>query len=178
VSVAQIGPVYVPQNARPADTIPAVPGFQPPQPQPAYAGFWRRAVAYLIDSVLVSPIFGLVVSFYPSVFVKWPDPSATSLNALPQPTGYALVLLVFMTTLIYALFESSPWQATPGKRILRLRVNDMSGQRLDFARALGRNFTKMVLAVVFPFAHVLAGLTEKKQGLHDMLAGCLVMRRR
>jgi uncharacterized RDD family membrane protein YckC len=74
--------------------------------------------------------------------------------------------------------ESSEWQATIGKRLLGLVVTDMAGQRVSFSRATGRHFAKIVTNLVPAFiGYIMAAFTEKKQALHDMLAGCLVLRR-
>jgi len=147
------------------------------QVQPAYAGFWRRAVAYLLDTILISAVFGLVASLYPSTFIKFPDAGPPSLTDLPQLTPFAFVLTISVTWLYYTLFESSNWQATPGKRILRLYVTDLQGRRLTFARAATRNFGKMISSLTFLVGYLVAGFTARKQALHDLLAGCLVLRR-
>jgi uncharacterized RDD family membrane protein YckC len=81
-----------------------------------------------------------------------------------------------MGCLYYTLFEASPWQATPGKRILRLYVTDLNGRRLTFPRALLRNVARQISGVFF-IGYLMAGFTEKKQALHDILASCLVLRR-
>jgi uncharacterized RDD family membrane protein YckC len=177
VSVAQIGPVYVPETAQPPETIPALPQSVVTQVRPVYAGFWLRALAYLIDTILVSAAFGLVASFYPSAFLKFPNATAISLTSLPQLTPLAFGVTILIVWLYYAFFEVSVWQATPGKRILRLYVTDIQGRPLTFARATMRHFGKMISGLTFLVGYFLAGFTEKKQALHDILASCLVMRR-
>lgn len=177
VSVGQIGPVYVPQSVQPSEVIPAMPGLSAVSVKPAYAGFWLRVVAYFIDTLLMSPIVGLAMSFHPSAFIKNIDAAMASPGELPQPTPLAFALVIFVGFIYYTLFESSGWQATPGKRFLRLYVTDANGQRLTLLRAAARNFPKMIFSSAFPIAHMLAGITEKKQALHDLLAGSLVLRR-
>ena len=89
----------------------------------------------------------------------------------------ATASLVF-TWLYHALMESSEWQATVGKKALGLVVTDMAGQRVSFARSTGRHFGKIITNMVpFFIGYIMAGFTAKKQALHDMLAGCLVLRR-
>ncbi len=177
MSVAQIGPVYVPQSAQPPETIPALPELSKLPPRPAFAGFWLRAVAYLLDTVLISLVFGLIASFYPTTFIKFPDAASTSLASLPQLTPIAFAITITATWLYYTLFEASVWQATPGKRILRLYVADLNGQRVTFARAAARNVAKIISSLTFLVGYLVAGFTEKKQALHDILAGCLVLRK-
>jgi len=177
VSVAQIGPVYVPQSAQPPEAIPAIPSLSALPARPAFAGFWLRAVAYVIDTFLMSPIVGLAMSFRPSAFMKPPVANPALQFSLPQPTPLAFALVIFVGLLYFTIFEASRWQATPGKRILKLYVTDMNGQRITYGRAAARNFPKMIFSSVFPVFHLLAGFTEKKQALHDILARCLVLRR-
>jgi uncharacterized RDD family membrane protein YckC len=177
VSVAQIGPVYVPQSAQPPEIVPAVPGLSALPPRPAFAGFWLRAVAYLIDTILISLVFGLIASFYPSTFIKFPDAPSTSLTSLPQLTPIAFAITITATWFYYTMFEASIWQATPGKRVLRLYVADLNGQRVTFGRAGARNLAKMISSLTFLVGYLVAGFTEKKQALHDILASCLVLRK-
>jgi len=179
VSVAQIGPVYVPQSALPPETIPPAPQHVGWVVRTTYAGFWLRAVAYLMDTLLVSAVFGLAASFYPAAFLKFPEATTTlSLTSLPQLTPLAIGLTIFVVWLYYAFFESSAWQATPGKRILKLYVTDIHGRPLTFTRATLRYFGKMISGLTFMVGYILAGFTEKKQALHDILASTLVMRRK
>ena len=79
--------------------------------------------------------------------------------------------------LYHAKMESSSWQATLGKKALNLRVTDMAGARVTFGRATGRHFAKLITGLIpLGVGFALAGLTERRQALHDMLAGCLVLR--
>jgi uncharacterized RDD family membrane protein YckC len=83
-----------------------------------------------------------------------------------------------LTWLYHALMESSEWQATLGKKALGLVVTDMAGQRVSFGRSTGRHFGKIITNMVpLLIGYIMAGFTAKKQALHDMLAGCLVLRR-
>jgi hypothetical protein len=79
--------------------------------------------------------------------------------------------------LYFAVCESSRWQATPGKLVLHLQVTDEYGNRIDFGRASGRFFGKFVSAFIFCSGFLLAGWTARKQALHDLMAGCCVVRR-
>ena len=144
-----------------------------------YAGFWFRAAAYLLDTVTVSFVLGATVlgpilrnnHVGPSVQDAWKFYTGDS------PQVRALLLLIQLVSWLYfAAFESSPWQATPGKKVLGLRVTDLEGKRLSFIRASGRYFGKIISWLLLGLGFILAGLTEKKQALHDMLAGCLVLR--
>ena len=75
-----------------------------------------------------------------------------------------------------ALMESSSRQATVGKIALGLKVTDLEGKRISFSRASGRVFGKYISAMIFFIGYIMAGFTERKQALHDMIAGTLVVR--
>ena len=78
--------------------------------------------------------------------------------------------------LYYAGFESSRWQATPGKRVIGIRVTDAAGARVSFARASGRFFAKILSGLICGIGYLLAAFTARKQALHDLIAGTLVVR--
>jgi uncharacterized RDD family membrane protein YckC len=146
-----------------------------------YAGFWLRAVASLIDAVIIVSVLGPVALLYPTAFFKVPLTTTISLASMTptsQFTPLAIVILNLVQLLYFAMFESSAWQATPGKRILRLYVTDLNGRPLTFVRAAMRNCAKIISSLTFMVGYILAGFTKKKQALHDILAGCLVMRRK
>jgi uncharacterized RDD family membrane protein YckC len=176
VNVGQIGPVYVPQSTQPPEVISAIPELATLPPRPGFAGFWLRAIACIIDTILIVTIFILVASFFPSTFEKLLPPSSTSFMDMPRPAPLVIALLAALGCLYYSVFEASRWQATPGKRILRLYVTDLNGQRITFGRAVIRNLARQISGIFF-IGYILAAFTEKKQALHDFIASCLVLRR-
>jgi len=120
----------------------------------------------------------LIASFYPTTFIKFPDVGATpSLASLPQLTPIAFAITIAATWFYYTMFEASVWRATPGKRVMRLYVADLNGQRVTFARAAARNAAKIISSLTFLVGYLIAGFTEKKQALHDILTSCLVLRK-
>jgi uncharacterized RDD family membrane protein YckC len=169
--------VYVPQNAHPPETIPAIPEIPVLPPRPGFAGFWLRAIACGIDTIFIVAIFLIGASFFPATFEKLLPPASASFTDFPQPPPMVIIILIALGCVYYTLFESSIWQATPGKRILRLSVTDLNGQRLTIGRAFLRNIARQISGFLF-IGYVMAGLTEKKQALHDLIAGCLVVRKR
>jgi uncharacterized RDD family membrane protein YckC len=87
------------------------------------------------------------------------------------------LLRVVLHWLYYSLLESSAWQATLGKKALGLEVTDLDGNRISFGRATGRFFAKFISWMILFIGYIMAGFTEKKQALHDILAGTLVIRK-
>lgn len=92
-----------------------------------------------------------------------------------DPTNILSIIIVW---LYYTLMESSSKQATLGKMALGLVVTDMEGKRISLLRATGRHFGKMVSFMTMMVGFILAGITPRKQALHDIIAGCLVMVRK
>ena len=89
-------------------------------------------------------------------------------------------ILLYSTLVIWAYnsgMESSPFQATLGKLALGLYVTDLKGQRISLKRATGRTFAKFLSIVTLLLGYLGAGFTSKKQALHDLVAGCLVLRK-
>ena len=71
--------------------------------------------------------------------------------------------------------ESSVKRATLGKMALGIAVTDVDGRRITFMRATGRHFAKMISGLILLIGYLMAAWTKKKQGLHDILAGTLVV---
>ena len=76
---------------------------------------------------------------------------------------------------LLAAFESSSWQATPGKYWIGLAVFDKDGHRLSFVHAFGRTFCKCFSFTSFGLGFLMVLWTARRQALHDMMTGCLVM---
>jgi uncharacterized RDD family membrane protein YckC len=157
-------------------------------PARLYAGFWLRLLAYIIDSFVLGifqvPILvgGAMMMGLASTVANLPrggDPFATGFPPVFAAFFSLLALVVVVGGWLYhALLESSEWQATLGKKVLGLAVTDLVGARVSFARASGRHFAKFISGFIpLGIGYILAGVTEKKQALHDMIAGCLVLRK-
>ncbi len=72
---------------------------------------------------------------------------------------------------------TSKYQATVGKLALGLIVTDMNGAKLDFSKSLVRNLGKILSNFIFLIGYIMAAFTEKKQSLHDIIAGTLVVQK-
>ena len=131
-----------------------------------YAGFWFRAAAYFLDTSTLGFVLGGIV-LRPILLKNHVGPSfqdAWKFYTGDSPQATALLLLIQLASWLYfAAFESSRWQATPGKKVLGLRVTDLEGRRLSFIRASGRYFGKIISWLLLGVGFVLAGFTEKKQ---------------
>jgi len=162
-----------------------------------YAGFWKRFLAFIIDQIIISiassililPIimfFGL--SFLPFKHMKELNEfSVTSISLQNSTDGIVLLSSFVIVTIIFsigftllkwlyfALMESSAKQATLGKMALGIKVVDLNGSRISFGKATGRYFGKIISALILYIGFMMAGWTVRKQALHDIMAGCLVI---
>jgi uncharacterized RDD family membrane protein YckC len=143
-----------------------------------YAGFWLRLAAYIIDSILLGFVVGTLILMPLMARAGISADNPWAFYTSPSRQIVAMQLLVAMASWLYwALMESSPWQATLGKKALGLLVTDLEGHRVSFGRASGRYFGKIISWLALLIGFIMAGLTERKQALHDILAGCLVTRK-
>lgn len=142
-----------------------------------YAGFWLRLVAMILDGIIFGCLFGIpfLVLAIMLLGIEGYIETFGGQQSFAQQALFNIISLL-VNAVIYAAFEASPWQATPGKKILRLRVTDLDGDRPSFARAFGRNAGKIVSFAIVFIGYLMAGFTERKQALHDIMAGCLVVR--
>lgn len=146
--------------------------------EPEFAGFWRRAIAFSIDffAQIILALFVMAIYIYMTNVIglfggfDWEDVSNMDDNS-----AWAFGLL--FGWVYYAFMESSRYQATLGKLVLRMKVTDLAGERITLGRASKRYFGRLVSALLWGIGFIMAGFTQKKQTLHDMMAGCLVVRR-
>jgi uncharacterized RDD family membrane protein YckC len=140
-----------------------------------YGGFWIRFVAAILDGIIVQvvvlPLAFVAggVSGFAGVMGGIPREGLGILGGL-----IGFVIGIFGTWLYEALMESSSRQATLGKMIFGMKVTDLYGNRISFGRATGRHFGKYLSGLTLLIGYIMAGFTERKQALHDMLAGTLV----
>ena len=130
----------------------------------AYAGFLRRVVAYLIDGVIFYAVFFIIGFILGAV-----------LGGGQGVQTFVGLLSIVIAWLYFAMMESSDKQATFGKMAIGIKVVDMSGRRISFGRATGRYFGKIVSGIILLIGYIMVAFTQKKQGLHDMMAGTLVV---
>ena len=138
-----------------------------------HAGFWKRFLAVIIDSLVVgipcwilTMILAIPISLNAAVLTE---------GDLIGSYGLLWALGIVINWLYCALMESSKSQGTLGKMALGIKVTDLEGYPISFSRASGRHFAKMITALIpLGIGYMLAGWTERKQGIHDMIAGCLV----
>ena len=140
-----------------------------------YGGFWIRFVAAIIDGIIVQAVvfpISLLIGGVTGLAGAMSDIQNIGLRIMGGTISF--VIGVAGSWLYEALMESSSRQATLGKMIFQMKVTDLSGNRISFARATGRYFAKWLSGLTLFIGYIIAGFTERKQALHDMVAGTLV----
>jgi uncharacterized RDD family membrane protein YckC len=132
-----------------------------------YAGFWRRMLALLIDYIAL---------YLPTLYIPY-----FAGYMLRGHLGYYKIVLVgiiislLIAWLYWTLCESSPWQASLGKRLMGICVTDIDGERLTFAKSGKRTVCKVLSLLPLGLGFVAAAFTAKKQALHDLITDSVVV---
>ena len=171
-------PTLAPQYPYSAHGVGAIDYHAPPQHGVAFAGFWIRVVAAIIDG-LVTGVGGLCVGGLFGGFLGFGmgmgGASTGDIEAVAGLMGNLLGILI--AWLYEAIMLSAAPQATLGKMAVGIIVTDEHGQRLSFARATGRHFAKYLSTLTLLIGYMMAGWTERKQALHDFIASSFVVYR-
>lgn len=157
-----------------------------------YAGFWPRFAAYTIDGAIMALFMNAVYWSGHQWFSGYIDSHPELVKFLTKETSEysadykAVNNFMWYCTLIqnaliawcyYAGMESSPMRGTIGKWALGIYVTDLEGNRVSFVQATGRFFGKMISGLLLGIGYLMAGITDRKQAMHDKMADCLVMRK-
>jgi uncharacterized RDD family membrane protein YckC len=135
-----------------------------------FGSFDQRLLASAIDTFIISGVCILVV-FVASLFI--------SSNIFNLALLFSLLLIIPFVNLIYHIvMESSPKQGTYGKQLLGLKVCDLQGERITTSHAAGRNFAKILSNLTLYLGYLYSFFNDKKQCLHDVVAGTLVVKDR
>lgn len=159
-----------------------------------YAGFWIRFGAYLIDGLIVGIPYLIILmilmftmvsnteGFEQLMFAE--DPMYVE-EQIPEEALMGMIVFYLISFVIgilvsvgyYAGLHASRWQATIGKKLLGLKVTTIQGERISFWRAVGRFLGMQLLSSIFMIGFIMAAFTEKKQSLHDMISGTIVIKK-
>ena len=153
-----------------------------------FAGFWWRFLAIIIDGLILGVVKWIVITPILATLGFGAFKAATSgemdeVAAIGMVGAFAgAMAMVWIFTIIagwlyFSLMESSKFQGTIGKLALGIIVTDMEGNKISFGKATGRYFGKIISGIILYVGFMMAGFTEKKQGLHDILAGTLVWKK-
>ena len=132
----------------------------------SYAGFWKRVAAMLIDAIIITPIMiGIGMVLGVALVVVGSDSIQFVLN----------IIGLIVSCVYFALMESSGMQGTLGKKALGIKVTDLKGNQISFNKATDRYLCKLFSLVILAVGYIMVAFTERKQGLHDIMAECVVV---
>jgi uncharacterized RDD family membrane protein YckC len=145
-----------------------------PERPPVYGTFWQRLGAMILDGLILA---------VPQYIIKAITGAGDYYTDIVQ-TGHirsATIISGFISVLIgwlyMALMESSLQQASVGKLAVGLKVTDIAGNRISFARATGRHFGKIVSIIIIFIGYFMMLWDDRNQTLHDKMAGTLVVKK-
>jgi uncharacterized RDD family membrane protein YckC len=154
-----------------------------------YASFLRRFAALIIDVILIGclqtfvivPVLaalGLGMFSSASAMEASGDPDAAigMVGAIMAAAGAIWLVSIIIQVLYFSFLESSSKQATVGKMAMGIVVTDMNGARLTLSKAFVRNISRILSSFALLIGYIIAAFTEKKQALHDIIAGTLVVK--
>ena len=157
------------------DVFPGVTGATGPL---AFADFLPRVGATLLDGLFVGLLgcipMGMVVVLIVAANANTPengDAAAAALNVCGQ------IISFIVSAIYYVTLDASTKQGTWGKQIVGLKVTDLEGRRIGVGRAIGRFFARYLSICTCGIGFLLPLFTEKKQTLHDLISGCLVLKK-
>lgn len=135
-----------------------------------YAGFWIRAGAAIIDTILIMLVtLPLLVAIYGWAYF---DAGKTGIVAGPADFVISWVLPAVAVIAFWILK-----QATPGKMAVSTRIVDAeSGNAASTGQLIGRYFAYFAATIPLGLGILWVAFDKKKQGWHDKLAGTVVVR--
>ncbi len=146
-------------------------GFSKQHPAPQYfAGFDQRWMASALDWFMVS----LVIVFFGVIALLFISEKSTQIIIAASVLG----IIPIVNFIYHAIMEASAKQGTYGKQILKIKVTDMQGERIDIAKSIGRNLAKILSVLTLFIGYLYSFFNTKQQCLHDVVAGTLVIKDR
>lgn len=142
--------------------------------QQVSAGFMIRLGAYLVDQVVLF-LIGFVVL---SILIEALNPGVTSsedeLTNVQLGITYAVGVGLNM---IYYTITVGKWGRTIGKQIFGLQILTVEGKSVGYLRAFIRSIGYYFSAFTLFFGFFMIAWNKQARGLHDLLAGTIVIRR-
>jgi len=143
-----------------------------------YAGFWRRFAAFLIDAIILAIGWSILRIVIYDIYDYDGGEDIGPYYMWGFERKFDGIMQAILGWLYYALLESSSLQATLGKMALGIIVTDLNGNRISFLKATARYWSKIISTIIVFVGYVMAAFTEKKQALHDIIAGTLVVKKK
>ena len=142
---------------------------------PKYAGFWKRFVALIVDTLILMFFCAGVIQIFTPIMQTLLEIAGMN----PQDIVVIIYLIIVFQNFVviflyYTVFVSSGLQGTLGKYVLGLKITDDNGGRISFFRAIVRFFASIFSLAIFLIGCLMLLWTKNKQALHDKVAGTFV----
>jgi len=142
---------------------------------PVFAGFRIRLAAKAIDWVVLYGIGTLVERAVVAAAFDGVSPAVSDWPGMWRLLMYTGAINT-VVALIYHVYFMAVHEATPGKRILGLRVVRADGGRVGAGRVIGRYFAEALSTITFLAGYVMAAFDDEKRTLHDYMCDTRVVR--
>ena len=152
-----------------------------------YAGFWIRFIASFLDTLFLALPVGIVIYFLSDG--NWFDFSqyqqniqmaisgnAHALDSQPK-TSLKWELLFEVAVLLVTMLFWKQWRgATPGKKFVHIKIVDAKTfEDITNTQAITRSLGYIASTFAFLIGFLMVGFRKDKRGLHDLLAGTVVI---
>ena len=145
-----------------------------------YGTVQQRILAFILDGMILLIVLGVIEAVGLPVFddIGINEVVVDGATEAQRQIEYSIPGIVVTLALFWGYFvgfEVSKYEATPGKIAMALRVTDMEGRRVGVIRATVRHFAKFLTIATLSIGFFIAIFTRKRQTLHDLIAGCVVI---
>ena len=145
-----------------------------------YGTVQQRILAFILDGMILLIVLGVIEAVGLPVFddIGINEIVVDGATEAQRQIEYSIPGIVVTLALFWGYFvgfEVSKYEATPGKIAMALRVTDMEGRRVGVIRATVRHFAKFLTIATLSIGFFIAIFTRKRQTLHDLIAGCVVI---
>lgn len=142
----------------------------------SYAGFWRRFIAALIDGLILALPMTLFWAIFTVVIYAVSESPYFTEQWLIIVEILAYIVSIIVGILYFGGMHSSKWQATFGKRLVGIKVIGYNGERISFIKGAARYLATFLSGLILYIGYIMAGITTKKQALHDLIAKTIVVK--
>jgi|SRR6185437_9292885 len=147
-----------------------------------YKGFWIRLLAKFLDNILLELVytpflFAAMIPFWRMTIQNpQPDPAQAAAMMAGMFGSFALVYVGMMALMLaYNTFMLGKWGTTMGKMAIGAKVVTPTGEKIGYGKALGRSAMELVNGFTLGIGYLIAAFDEQKRGLHDHVAGTVVV---
>lgn len=148
-----------------------------PLPMQYFGSFDQRAIAMVIDWLLVSAVF-IFAAFIVMLVLLLALPGDEN-KVVRIGISIVIVALTPIAKIIYNVrLESGPKRGTLGKQLMKIRVCDLYGEQITQSQAINRNLSKYLSTATVFIGYLICFFTQKQQCLHDMLADTVLIKDR